>query len=1279
MNNRQLRQPQRLGHYLRNSRTLSILFAGWTVIGILCYTSNELPAEEPLLLNADVFEGEPYGVGCVDLSRKEAKKRGWHFDQSIGISDRQDRIWLPAVEEQDSPVVGQWDDSKPLVEAEDRIKVYFIFSGKSPASIEIVFGNVRSTIETRNGVSAKHSILLAAWWKALCKQSHHGIPATLSSPTDDFLQVLSSHVGMPFARSKSERKSTAESKLEKQFERTLSMLLGFESVRLAMMIDESPNELSRSKATLPLPAPIRIETVSVPSVVSKGLVPKETIETIATMVPEDCFYVRCKTVQNYSWLRTLLTNWGGSLDEVITNPTLESDIRRRLESQLGVDCQRCLDDGLDAHLTDMALIGSDMYFAEGAGIGVMFEAKPGHEHEIERIIEDQREVASKNVNAPFRSEKVNEKVVSAYVTKDNRMRSFYIRQGRFVLVTNSRAMTESFIGLSRTQRSLANLNEYLNANATSPEARESDIKIYLSDPFFRRLTSPASRVEWERRRISALDCRRLEVAALIAKALGYPSDSVAALIQGKFLPSDFGTLADGSNIGLVSGSAVDSVRGHPGTFMPAADRVPELVNMDEAAAYARFTTRYRREWMAMDPVLVNIRRGSVDGSVERIHLDIHVSPYARQAYAFLTNYLASPSSTHIAFDSKSLVGVSATLKNGVGTTLAYFGLCDDTIPFRIEQGELIREGKSSKWSLVDKRSFAAVTPAGIEGLQLLSKLVEGLQTRDSSMGSQTPAPKNPERSPQSRSVRALSNWMNPIGLLIQIGDELFVSLFDLAKASSLYHDLRWSIYASSNEIRMEAKEHLTTQKTNPTQIHLQAGGVEQSLAAPYLHAFSYCEARQKSAASAVWLTRWMNGLHCSPQTFRTSVEQALCARIVCPLGGEWRVDANEGTMTRWTSTAWQEKSLAKVNSVPVGYRFPFLRWLQSIKLDFNLKPNNLSSKVILDVSTDIATPIALTTQTNRPTVLREGATEKPELPERHDLRLPNESKPIATMGRPLTNVKHMHKGKYAIVVGFDRTAAIFDLKSHAPLQVLRGHSNTIWTVDVSPDNATVVTGSEDRTLRFWEVKTGKELGQIVANGIYSCVRFSPDGRLVYATNWDGDLRVIDPKSRAIVRKFSYQMPILDVALLPNGDTFVLGTATGAILHCDLQTGKVKQRLEGHTATVHSVAFVDSNRVLSASHDRTLRLWSLSSGLSERVFSGHTAAVHEVRLSPTMDRFVSSSADGTARIWDLNSNRSLSVESLGHDVRGICVSPDGSSILAACSDGKLRRIQLAELP
>lgn len=385
MHDKQLPQPLRRGNGWGNSRTLSLLIVGWTVIGILCFTSNELPAEEPLLLNADVFEGDPYGVGYVDLSRKEAKKRRWHFDQFIGINARQNGIWLPTVEEQDTPVIDQSDGIKPLVEAEDRIKVYFIFSGKGPASIEIVFGDVRSTIATRSRSRAEHSIQMASWWKALCKQSHHGIPATLSRPTDDFLQVLSSHLGMPFVRSKSERISTTESKLERQFERTLSMLLGFESVRLAMMIDESPNELSRSKATLPLPAPIRIETVPIPSVVSKRA---KHIEAIASMVPDDCFYVRCKTVQNYSWLRTLLTNWGGSLDEVITNPTLESDIRRRLESQLGVDCQRCLDDGLDAHLADMALLGSDMYFAEGAGIGVLFEAKPGHEHEIERIIED---------------------------------------------------------------------------------------------------------------------------------------------------------------------------------------------------------------------------------------------------------------------------------------------------------------------------------------------------------------------------------------------------------------------------------------------------------------------------------------------------------------------------------------------------------------------------------------------------------------------------------------------------------------------------------------------------------------------------------------------------------------------------------------------------------------------------------------------------------------------------------------------------------------------------
>ncbi len=99
-------------------------------------------------------------------------------------------------------------------------------------------------------------------------------------------------------------------------------------------------------------------------------------------------------------------------------------------------------------------------------------------------------------------------------------------------------------------------------------------------------------------------------------------------------------------------------------------------------------------------------------------------------------------------------------------------------------------------------------------------------------------------------------------------------------------------------------------------------------------------------------------------------------------------------------------------------------------------------------------------------------------------------------------------GNQVLAGGFDQTARLFDVQSLQERLVLRGHQNVIWTVALSPDGKTAATGSEDRTLRFWNTTTGAELTRIPAAGIYSCVRFSPDGLSIAAASTDGTLRLL---------------------------------------------------------------------------------------------------------------------------------------------------------------------------
>ena len=88
-------------------------------------------------------------------------------------------------------------------------------------------------------------------------------------------------------------------------------------------------------------------------------------------------------------------------------------------------------------------------------------------------------------------------------------------------------------------------------------------------------------------------------------------------------------------------------------------------------------------------------------------------------------------------------------------------------------------------------------------------------------------------------------------------------------------------------------------------------------------------------------------------------------------------------------------------------------------------------------------------------------------------------------------------------------------------------------------------------------------------------------------------------------------------------------------------GPLLRTLEGHTGGVNAVALTaDGKRAVSASWDKTLKVWDLESGRELRTLEGHTDGVNAVALTADGKRAVSASWDKTLKVWDLESGREL---------------------------------------
>jgi hypothetical protein len=143
---------------------------------------------------------------------------------------------------------------------------------------------------------------------------------------------------------------------------------------------------------------------------------------------------------------------------------------------------------------------------------------------------------------------------------------------------------------------------------------------------------------------------------------------------------------------------------------------------------------------------------------------------------------------------------------------------------------------------------------------------------------------------------------------------------------------------------------------------------------------------------------------------------------------------------------------------------------------------------------------------------------------------------------------------------------------------------------------------------------------------------------------------------------------------PDGKRIVTASWDKTARLWDATTGKPVGSLTGHASGVSSAAFSpDGRRIVTASDDNTARLWDATTGkLIGGPLEGHTNRVRSAVFSPDGKRIVTASWDKTARLWDATTGKPVG-ELTGHasGVSSAAFSPDGRRIVTASDDNTAR--------
>ncbi|KAF9912464.1 hypothetical protein EC991_010551 [Linnemannia zychae] len=213
-------------------------------------------------------------------------------------------------------------------------------------------------------------------------------------------------------------------------------------------------------------------------------------------------------------------------------------------------------------------------------------------------------------------------------------------------------------------------------------------------------------------------------------------------------------------------------------------------------------------------------------------------------------------------------------------------------------------------------------------------------------------------------------------------------------------------------------------------------------------------------------------------------------------------------------------------------------------------------------------------------------------------------------------------------------SSIFSIIPQISSKKFTAHDAEVNTVSLSNGGSMIATGSNDKKIRIWDIKTGS-LKSTLTGCLQSvmCVSFNATDELLLGASNDNAARL-----------------------------------------WHLGTGRPRHTLTGHIGKVFSARFnPDSSKVVSGSHDRTIKVWDLQKGYCIRTMFTFASVNDVCLLDFDGSTIASGHLDNNVRFWDARSGNCVKEVTGIHmgQITSVCPSTDGSQILTNSRDNTLR--------
>ncbi|XP_074120390.1 autophagy-related protein 16-1 isoform X2 [Sminthopsis crassicaudata] len=236
----------------------------------------------------------------------------------------------------------------------------------------------------------------------------------------------------------------------------------------------------------------------------------------------------------------------------------------------------------------------------------------------------------------------------------------------------------------------------------------------------------------------------------------------------------------------------------------------------------------------------------------------------------------------------------------------------------------------------------------------------------------------------------------------------------------------------------------------------------------------------------------------------------------------------------------------------------------------------------------------------------------------------------------ITSIEFDSAGSYLLASSNDFASRIWTVDDNRLRHTLTGHSGKVLSAKFLLDNARIVSGSHDRTLKLWDLRSKVCIKTVFAGS--SCNDIVCTEQCVMSGHFDKKIRFWDIRSESIIRELELLGKITALDLNPERTDLLSCSRDDLLKIIDLRVNAVKQTFSAPGFKCGSdwtrvVFSPDGGYIAAGSAEGSLYIWNVLTGKVEKVLSKqHSSSINAVAWSPSGTHVVSVDKGNKAILW-----------------------------------------------